>query len=211
MNKIDNIENMIAQSIRLTSDMNGKNEVSVIRNVNLMFGVLLGAVAVVVLYEFVLTPTSLEILLLRISGFIAVFGLILFYFADKSADKFVTMRAFNIVDAWVERYLLDPVETPSFSIDPEHILKFNGKTFSTLTQEQRVYLIYLLKLRLITFKDVFGDSYNKQLTMYSKDPSACLKYLNDSTHPIAVSSKDLKLRILRLKNIVLRRQKAETS
>ena len=61
------------------------------------------------------------------------------------------------------------------------------------------------------FKDVFGDSYNKQLTMYSKDPSACLKYLNDSTHPIAISGKDLKLRILRLKNIVLRRQKAETS
>ena len=85
MNKIDNIENMIAQSIRLTSDMNGKNEVSVIRNVNLMFGVLLGAVAVVVLYEFVLTPTSLEILLLRISGFIAVFGLILFYFTSFAA------------------------------------------------------------------------------------------------------------------------------
>ena len=109
MNEINSIENMIAQSIRLTSDMNGKNEVLVIRNVNLMFGVLLGAAAVVVLYEFVLAPTSLEILLLRISGFIAVFGLILFYFTDKSADKFVTMWVFNIVDAWVERYLLDPV------------------------------------------------------------------------------------------------------
>lgn len=210
MNEIDSIEKMIQQSLRLTSGANGHNEVSTIRSVNLMFGMLLGAISVVALYEFVLPATSIDMLLLRISVFFMVFFSTLLFFTDKSADMFVAIRLRNIVDAWVERYLLDPVETPSYNIDPEHILKFNGKTFSTLTQEQRVYLIYLLKLQLLTFKDVFGDKYNEQLTIRLKDANACLKYLNDNTHAITIDSKDLKSRILRLKGVLLRNQKAES-
>lgn len=208
MSEIDSIEAMIEQSVRLTSDVeDGINEVSVISTVNLMFGMIFGAVSAIVLYEFVFSSVLANVsTLLKVAMFGIAFYSILTFYKNKSSDVFTRLRIINVTHAWVHRYLIEPVTTPPYAIDPEHILKFNGKKFSTLTEDQRIYLIYLLKNKLVTLQDVFGDNYGKELTDRSKDAIACLKYLNSNTHIITIDGKALKSRVSRLRNAAIRSQ-----
>lgn len=166
----------------------GVSELKFNKIVNVLFGVLFGVLLTLVFQQ------------AQANGIASVYGMVIsliisFIYFQYSNAIIQKVQKKNIVNHWIKRRFLDTLETPTYPLDIDHILKFNGKQFYKLTSEQRIYLIYLLKIGLIRFSEVFGERYFLDLLQIKEDADKCANYINQNRHEIALNKRAVARRI----------------
>lgn len=166
----------------------GISELKFNKAVNVIAGVLFGVLLTLIFKQ------------AQANGIASTYGMVIslivsFIYYQYSNAIIQKVQKKNIVNHWIKRRFLDTLETPTYPLDINHILKFNGKQFYKLTPEQRTYLIYLLKIGLIRFPEVFGERYFLDLLQIKEDADKCANYINQNRHEIALSKRAVARRI----------------
>lgn len=178
----------------------GVNELKFNKILNMFFGLVFGVLLTLIFQQ------------VQANGIASAYGMLIsliifFIYCQYSNDIIQKVQKKNIVNHWIKRCFLDTVKTPIYPLDIEHILKFNGKQFYKLTSEQRTYLIYLLKIGLIRFSEVFGERYFIDLLQIKNDSEKCAKYISQNHHEILLNKRVLARRIKFLTNDSKKAQK----
>lgn len=166
----------------------GISELKFNKAVNVIAGVLFGVLLTLIFKQ------------AQANGIASTYGMVIslivsFIYYQYSNAIIQKVQKKNIVNHWIKRRFLDTLETPIYPLDIDHILKFNGKQFYKLTPEQRTYLIYLLKIGLIRFSEVFGERYFLDLLQIKEDADKCANYINQNRHEIALNKRAVARRI----------------
>lgn len=166
----------------------GISELKFNKAVNVIAGVLFGVLLTLIFKQ------------AQVNGIASAYGMVIslivsFIYYQYSNAIIQKVQKKNIVNHWIKRRFLDTLETPTYPLDIDHILKFNGKQFYKLTPEQRTYLIYLLKIGLIRFHEVFGERYFLDLLKMKDDPDKCVKYINQNRHEMVLNKRAVARRI----------------